>query len=323
MSASQAEQQLARNRKPWVTCATPDAIQHFAWGIGDDNPLWRDVNYGRASHWGGLVAPPCFYYAVHETTIARGYPDRRRLYHSVDWTFHDILPATTPIEAECEFIEERTTEGGIDQRGRIVFRTPDGQRLATAVTCCTRALETAPSIEARPELRYSGDELNEIERLVLASERRGGNQRQWEATPPGEELGPLIKGPLSIMDVVAWCAATTGVVTADAEHSEGGLHEQCATGPQLVTWMSQLVTDWMGDDAFLHRLQVEVHDLPPLGSTTYLHGRVSGIAIEPAGPTARVDLSAVDKNGALIASGVAKVLQPSAEHGPVQLPVTA
>ena len=322
MSALQTEQRVQRDRQPWVNCATPDAIQHFAWGIGDDNPLWCEFDYGRASRWGGLIAPPCFYYAVHETTTAPGYPDRRRVYHSVDWTFYDVLPASTLIEADPAFVEERATDGSIDQYGRVDFRTPEGRPLAMACTRCTRTLEAAPSIDERPELRYTGDELNEIEHLVLASERRGGKQRQWEATKPEVELGPLIKGPLSIMDVVAWCAACTGVVSADSGHSEGGLHDQCATGPELVTWMSQLLTDWMGDDAFLHRLQVEVHCLPALGSTTYIRGRVASVSLERAGPTASIDISAVDKNGALVASGVAEVLQPSAEHGPVHLPVS-
>jgi hypothetical protein len=204
----------------------------------------------------------------------------------------------------------------------VEFFATDGGLLASALVRCTRPQGAARAIEDRPELRYTGDELNEIERAILSAERRGGDVREYESTSPGEEFGPLIKGPLSIMDVVAWCAATTGVVSQDAGHSEGGLHDQCATGPQLVTWMSQLVTDWMGDDAFLHRLQVELLGRGPLGSTTTIRGRVTSVALQGQCPTATIELSAVDQYGVLTASGVAEVLQPSAVHGPVRLPVT-
>ncbi|MCZ6709430.1 MAG: hypothetical protein O7B25_03615 [Gammaproteobacteria bacterium] len=315
------ERPVRRSRIPWVNCATPDAIQHFSWGIGDDNPLWSNHDYACRSRWGGVIAPPCFLYAVDETTVTQGYPDRRRVYRSVDWTFHDVVPAAAAIEAKAALIDESSTDDGIDQLGRVEFRAADGGLLASAVARCTRPQGAAAAIEDRPELRYTGDELNEIERAVLSGERRGSDLREYESTSPGEEFGPLIKGPLSIMDVVAWCAATTGVVPQEAGHSEGGLHDQCATGPQQVTWMSQLVTDWMGDDAFLHRLQVEIFGRPPLGSTTTISGRVSLVTLQDHRPTATIELSAVDQHGVLTASGVAEVIQPSAVHGPVRLPI--
>ena len=35
---------LRRSRMQWIETTTKDAIKHFAWGIGDDNPLWLDPN---------------------------------------------------------------------------------------------------------------------------------------------------------------------------------------------------------------------------------------------------------------------------------------
>ena len=32
-------QPLRRSRLQWIETATRDAIRHFAWGVGDDNPL--------------------------------------------------------------------------------------------------------------------------------------------------------------------------------------------------------------------------------------------------------------------------------------------
>ena len=38
--------------------ASRDLIRHYADGIGDDNPLWRDVNYARNTRWGGRHNDP-------------------------------------------------------------------------------------------------------------------------------------------------------------------------------------------------------------------------------------------------------------------------
>jgi len=319
----QSSKTIQPSRQPWVTCATVDAIQHFAWGIGDNNPLWCDLEYAQKSRWGNLIAPPCFFYAVDETTVATGYPERRREYQSVDWVFNSVIPAATQIEASAVLIEEVMTGEHIVQIGQVDFRTSDDVQLATAITSCTRSAGPAPNTDERAELRYTGEELDKIASLILSSERQGNTKLQWESTSPGDELGTLIKGPLSIMDVVAWCAATTGVVPASTNHSEGGLTQQCATGPQLVTWISQLITDWMGDDGFLQRLKIDVNGQPPLGSTTTITGQVVTVTLEQGRPTTLIELSALDNQGTTIARGTAKVLLPSAQHGPVKLSFTA
>ena len=38
--------------------ATRDAIRHFANGIGDANPLWRNDEYAKNTRYGGIIGPP-------------------------------------------------------------------------------------------------------------------------------------------------------------------------------------------------------------------------------------------------------------------------
>ena len=49
-----------------ITEVTPDATRHFAYGYGDDNPLYCDPEYGKDTRWGGLIAPPNFTYCMGE-----------------------------------------------------------------------------------------------------------------------------------------------------------------------------------------------------------------------------------------------------------------
>lgn len=321
MSRPSEDRPIDRSRSPWVSAATRDAIRHFAWGIGDDNPLWTNIEHARASRWGGLIAPPCFLYGVDETTIASGHPDRRRDYRSVDWTFFDVVHAGDDLEASAWLTGEIENEGELEQRGKVEFRVVGGGLVARAETRCVRSAGPVTAIDDRPELRYSGEQLEAIERSILAEKRRGDVSRSWEETSVGDEFGPLVKGPLSIMDVVAWSAATSGVVGDDMGHSEGGLDAQTATGPEQVAWVAQLVTDWMGDDAFLHRLSIEVDECPPLGATTTISGRVIAVELIQGRPAARLELTATNQSGRVSAFGTAVVLQPSAEYGPVALPI--
>lgn len=304
---------VARSRAPWVREVTSDAIQHFIWGIGDNNPRWLSAG----------VAPPSFLYAVDETTVAPGHQDARRIYSSVDWTWYDEIRIGAEIEAAVALTGESPAEVGtanyaFSQAGRVDFSANEVD-LASALVTCRRSDHPPTAVDDRAELRYTPQELDAIEATILAESRRGAEPLLAEQVSVGDSLGPLVKGPLSIMDVVAWCAGTQGVV-ADGSVSEGGLHAQSATGPQQVAWIIQVLTDWIGDGGFLHRLVAEVETNPPLGSTTTITGEVVEVFERPA-PGFVAALEAVNQSGETSASARATVLMPS-DQGGVELPVT-
>ena len=321
MTNAAADLAATRQQQPWVIHATRDAIRHFAWGIGDNNPLWLDPDHAAGSRWGGLIAPPCLLYAVDETTVAPGHAGHRRIYQSVAWTFYDVIRRDAALDASATLIGEDITEDGPVQTGRINYAT-DGTPVATAITTCLRSTQPTTDFADLPELRYSGEELEAIERAILSEQRRGATPRLWEDTKPGDTLGPLVKGPLSIMDIVAWCAGTSGMVDDDAGFSEGGLHDQMATGPEQVSWAGQMLTDWMGDDAFLHRLEAKLLQPAPLGTTTTITGAVTDCDPVDGKPAVRIDWQATNQGNALAMTGEAVILLPSRQHGPVQLPVS-
>ena len=60
-----------RSEGPYLQDATPDTLTNFCNGIGDLNPLYRDVQHGRYSRWGSQLGHPCFPYAF-------GWPGRTR-----------------------------------------------------------------------------------------------------------------------------------------------------------------------------------------------------------------------------------------------------
>ena len=104
-------QPLRRSRMQWIETATRDAIRHFAWGVGDDNPLWLDPEYAAASPVGGLIAPPCLLYALDSTIIAPKLPGVQWIYAGTDWTWFDRIYVDDRFAVEAKLIDQQIKSG--------------------------------------------------------------------------------------------------------------------------------------------------------------------------------------------------------------------
>jgi len=60
MSADEISQVIGKNVGIRIFEVEKGAICRFADAVGDDNPLFRDAEYARNSHYGGIIAPPGF-----------------------------------------------------------------------------------------------------------------------------------------------------------------------------------------------------------------------------------------------------------------------
>ena len=56
-----------------------DGLRHFAYGYGDDNPLWCDEDYASGTRWGGLIAPPAFLYTMGEDASPNPMPPENKV----------------------------------------------------------------------------------------------------------------------------------------------------------------------------------------------------------------------------------------------------
>lgn len=199
--------------------------------------------------------------------------------------------------------------------------------------------------------QYRREELDAIEQAVLAQARRGSLPRYWEDVEIGETLETRVKGPLDSGTMIAYYAGNLqgGYRSADLAwkwrhqahttpeqmpnnrpiewHQEPvypglghhdpliarsvGMPGQYDNGWQRVAWMSQVVTDWMGDHGFLKWLDVSVR-LPNLvGDTLWCRGSVSGKRVDDEKHLVDVRLTADRQDGALSADGKATVILPT------------
>jgi hypothetical protein len=87
------------------------------------------------------------------------------------------------------------------------------------------------------------------------------------------------------------------------------------------TWLIHLCTDWMGDDAWLWKLDCEFRRFNYVGDTQWLRGTVvRKYLAEGERPAVDVELSCTNQRGEATTPGHATLLLPSRAHGPVRLP---
>lgn len=100
--------------KPYNVSASPDGMRHFAFACGDDNPLFNDRSYGRATRWGDQIAFPLYLHSTGTNLTPKPDEELKKLfkglfrgvgkyYTGVDWTWW------RPLYPDQEVFFERVT----------------------------------------------------------------------------------------------------------------------------------------------------------------------------------------------------------------------
>jgi hypothetical protein len=203
---------------------------------------------------------------------------------------------------------------------------------------------------------YTDEQIAEIEAQYASERPRGGEPRWWEDVAEGDELGPMVKGPLTVTDMVCWHVGMGmglyGIKplrlgarnrariprfyhrdelnvpdVMQRVHWDPAFAQRAGNpttfdyGRMRETWLIHLCTDWMGDDAWLARLECEFRRFNYVGDTQWLRGTVTRRYLADGDrPAVDVELRAENQRGELTTPGRATILLPSREHGPVRLP---
>ncbi len=358
-------QPLRRSRMQWIETATRDAIRHFAWGVGDDNPIWFDREYAEASPVGALPAPPCLLYAIDSTIVAPKLPGVQWIYAGTDWTWFDHIRLGDSFRVEAELTDQEVKSGRrfarwVLQTGQIRYFNQHDNLVATAIGKCARTPRQSEANSNQGEVpkihHYAPAELAEIEQQVLSEPRQGSEPLHWEDIKVGDAVPPVVKGPLSTTDILAWYSATQGALhyggahgdavryrrrhddyhinaATGAKDSAGRGHMEAATGrevgmggaydigPQRIAWAQHMLSNWIGEHGFLHQLNVSVRRPNMVGDTIWWRGDVT--AKRERGAAKFLDIKVEARNQADVSSafGTAVVVLPSRADGPVPLPL--
>jgi len=219
-----------------------ETIRRYASTIGDDNPLFTDPAYGRASIYGSQIAPGpilvhCRYPADHGASRENGYPVANFL-GGLSWEFFDVVrPGTTVYSSKKlrEVLEPRGIRGG-----RLIllvcevvyfdaFDRPLAKAYGTLVQVPMKNMGTtrAMPIEGVDESqlynnephRYTADEVTPIIEGMDRERRRGSEPLYWEDVAVGDVLPPIYQPPYALPDALSYQSLHQGLV-----QGYGGAH---------------------------------------------------------------------------------------------------
>ncbi len=203
----------------WNNEATRDTIRHYAWGIGDDNPLYTDPAYAETAHWGTLIAPPTFFFGVFDAVVAPGLPDVHWFYSGADWFFGEPARRGDEFTVTAEYVGAAEVGGSrvgrmLVQTGEVGYFNQKNELLARVLSHCFRVprpgAEGGLRYEPREAHRYTQQEFDEIEHAVMTEYRRGAAPLHWEDVQVGEAMPGTVRGPLTLLDMTCYYAGAVG-----------------------------------------------------------------------------------------------------------------
>jgi len=204
------------------------AILRFAEGIGDDNPLWTNPEYGAASPHRVLIAPPSFIFACL-ASVQFGWTGLGGFHAETTMTFRRPIRLGDRINARVVFdgfdgpTESRFAGRRIKDYLRQEYFNHDQNLVATFI--CSRVRFERTQAQKRRDARtvelphpWTDEQLAAIEADVLAEAPRGSVPRYWEDVTIGDEIDVITKGPIGLTDEIAFIAGGAAPIPRVAAH---------------------------------------------------------------------------------------------------------
>lgn len=338
----------------YITEATRDGIRHFAMGIGDENPLWLDEDYAKKSVQGTLCAPPFILLAFNKVAWgARGLRGIHSMFSGsyFEWKrpirLGDRITSKTILK-DIEVKPSRFAGRAIKQIREATFFDQNGEVVAIARPYSFRIERDTASSKGKYNSLELGTYTPEQYAAIAADYdkevRRGGTPRYWEDVVVGEMIPHVVKGPLTITDIIVflqgfggqWLRAHGDAARWYGRHPKGGIRNKWGGleppeivhwdddmarrvgvpaaydyGPQRMGWLGHLLTNWAGDHGFLRSLDAQVRRFNLVGDTTWCRGKVVDKRVEDGRKVAILEIWCEDQRGDITAKGMATVELPS------------
>lgn len=274
----------------------------------------------------------------------------RPIYPGDRLTIEDYLYDVEEKESQfaVKSVVTRYREVYLNQRGELVCLWHRSYVRTERATAAEK--KSNFSIE-RP--KYTPEMMKEIEEAYEREELRGDSPRYWEDVKEGDMLVPVPHGPLILTDLVTFLGGNgtsllaTGKIAYKLRKKHPGNYSRNAFGvPESIVrchydepyaqrignpfaydlgvmrqcWMTHVITNWMGDDGWLWKLDSRIKGFNYIGDMTYVRGKVTKKYTDQGRKCVDLDVWAENQRGQITAQGPATILLPSRESGASQLP---
>ena len=353
--------------------ATPDALRNWSYGIGDDNPLYTDEEYGPTTRWGSQIGHGALVGHIKTPMLGDGMPkdikDRTKsLFRGVhvfvsggtwDW-YRPIFPGDKIYSYRGEeSLEVKQSEFAgrsviavsrnvcLNQRGEVV----GVYRVLRVMTERKTAREKGKYAEITAA-KYTDADYEKIDAIYEKEAPRGAEPRYYEDVNVGDKIQPMVKGPLTVTEIIAFHAGGYGFVPYGLRASRLGYKNRKRIAPFYIknengvwdvaqrlhwdsewakaignpmsydygvlrqAWFNHMVSDWAGDDAFIERLEDSIRKFNYMGDVQFMNGEVTAKREENGRYLVDLKMTMVNQRGTETAYATATVSLPSKTGGP-------
>ncbi len=357
---------------------TRDGMRKLILGIGDGNILYWHSEYGKTTRWGEPIAHPC-YIQTTGTSVKRELDPTERanglgamdgvasLDGGVDLYWYRPLCLRDYIWSKKYLLDVAVEKSEFAGTSVITndrqFWGNDKGELVAAGTRTTVYVgeerypgERTKYSHIKRKIPYKPEDFYRIDADIDKEEVRGADPRYWENVKEGDELIPVVKGPVFYVDLFNFHIGY-GMGTYDGSHrwnyedrkknpgnwlinrwgmpdtkesytfqEDGpvtrlGIPLEYVPGNLIFSWLVHLCTNWMGDDAWLYHVDAQYHEPVFMYDTDWVKGKIVRKYRDDTGQyKVDIDIHSDDNRGRIPVTGHATIILPSKTAGLPQVP---
>ena len=367
----------ASGHRELYSVATPDAIRNWALGVGDDNPLYTDEEYGPTTRWGtqighgtmvGHVKTPMLGDPVPAEVKAATKGLFRGVHVFVSGGTWDWYRPLRPGDRVYSFSGDESLDvKASDFAGRSAVRVRRDVALnqfgeVLGVYRILSVLTERKASRARGKYadiepaHYSDDDYERIDAIYESEAPRGAEPRYWDGVDVGDAMPPMVKGPLTVTEIIAFHAGGYGFVPYGLRSSRVGFKNRRRIAPFYIknelgvwdvaqrlhwdsewakaignpmaydygvlrqSWFYHHVADWGGDDAFIEKMSDSIRKFNYQGDTQFLSGNVTDKRVVDGRYLVDLSLRMINQRDVETAYATATVSLPSRTDGLPPMP---
>ena len=353
--------------------ASPDAIRNWALGVGDDNPLYTDEDYGPTTRWGSQIAHGTMLGHVKTPMLGDPMPEEVRAQTksvfrgihvfvsggSWEW-YRPMYPGDRIFsfsgEESLQVKQSEFANRSVIQIRRDVQVNQHGDvlgvyRILRILTERDTARKKGKYAEIEPAT-YTDEDYERIDAIYAQEGPRGGEKRFWEDVNVADSIDPMVKGPLTVTEQIAFHAGGYGFVPYGLRASRVGYKNRKRIAPFYVrneqgvwdvaqrlhwdsqwakaignpmaydygvmrqSWFFHHLSDWAGDDAIVLKMDDSIRKFNYMGDVQFLTGSIVDKRVEASGQrVVDLQLRMVNQRDTETAFATATVALPSRDHG--------
>lgn len=362
----------ASRHRELYSVATPDALRNWAMGVGDDNPLYIDEEYGPTTRWGSQIGHGTMVGHIKTPLLGDPIPaeikaQTKGVFRGVHvfvsggtWDWYRPLYPDDRIysfagEESLEVKKSEFADQSVIQVRRDVAMNQHAEivgtyRILRVLTERKKSRSKGKYAEIEPA-HYTDEDYERIDAIYEQEGPRGAEKRYWEDVEVGDELDPMVKGPTTITEMIAFHAGGYGFVPYGLRSSRLGYKNRKRIAPFYIknaqgihdvaqrlhwdsewakaignpmaydygvmrqSWFYHHVSDWCGDDACIVGLEDSIRKFNYMGDTQFLSGKVVAKRTDAGQHLVDLELHMVNQRDTETAYGAATVALPSREVG--------